>query len=357
MRTLVRLSQGLPPIDAATSWSVGHEKIDKSIERLFQHAEMSGSVFQILSGEYGSGKTHLLLHLAERALENGHPVFWLNLERMNLDLGNPARHYARILEQSILPLRNRPTALDRLAHWTRSAAKVRALTAHLAQIATEDGQEAKAAKKVLDSIADADDSGAVAENFLAGRDLEGKSSGASYRKDAYRRLLLFMELLRRIEGVEGPVLLIDEAENLYTSGVTEPARRSALRTLAFYCGGALPGACVILAMTPPALAEMKKESIALLRDAAEMSSTLDLEDVDLFKRRLSKLSPDEVPPFTREMRLQLADKVKKAHKKVRGPVEVEDWDAVVKSLSKERGTPRAMMRALVDRLEAAWWAG
>lgn len=360
MRTLVRLSQGLPPIDASASLSVGHEKIDKSIDRLFQHAEMSGSVFQILSGEYGSGKTHLLLHLSERALENCHPVFWLNLERMNLDLGNPARHYTRVLDQSVLPVRGRPSALERLAHWTRSPARIRSLIEHLTIIAEGDGHESKAAKRALASLEASDqkeDAGAILENFLAGRDLQGKSSGVSYRKDAYRRLLLLVELMSRLEGLEGPVLLIDEAENLYTSGVTEPARRSALRTLSFYCGGALPGACVILAMTPPAFVEMKKESAALLRDAAEMSSTLDLEDVDLFKRRLSKLAPDDVPAFTRPMRHELAKKVRNAHKKVRGPVELQDWDALVQELVKVGGTPRALMRRLVDELEAAWWAG
>jgi hypothetical protein len=195
------------------------------------------------------------------------------------------------------------------------------------------------------------------EEFLSARDLTQKSSGGSYRLDAYRRLLLWMEILRQMEGAEGPVLLIDEAENLYTSGVAEAARRSALRTLAFYCGGALPGACVLLAMTPPALAQMRKESRGLLREAAELDSTLELEDVELFRRRLLKLKPDDVPSFSQPMRYELAKKVQKVHRKVRGPVEMEDWDGLVRELAKMGGTPRSMMRRLVDELEAAWWHG
>ncbi len=357
LRSLIRISQGLPPIDAVVSMSVGHERIDKSIDRLFHHAEMAGSVFQVLSGEYGSGKTHLLLHLAERALGQGHPVLWLNLERMNLDLGNPARHLARVLEQSVIPIRGRPSALDCLSRWTRSQKKLKALLEALSEISESDVQEARAAKKALSAADEVDDPGFALEEFLSARDLTDKTAGASYRKDAYRRLLLVTELLRRLEGVEGPVVLIDEAENLYTSGVPEAARRSALRTLSFYCGGALPGACVILAMTPPALIELRKESKALLREAAQAESTLPLEDVELFRHRLSKLTPDDVPAFTGPMRRELAKKVRATHQKVRGSVEIDEWDETVKELVRQGGPPRAMMRRLIDELEAAWWAG
>jgi len=356
LRSLVRISQGLPPVDAVSQMSVGHEKVDKTIDRLFHHAEMAGSVFQILSGEYGSGKTHILLHLAERALSQGHPVFWLNLERMNLDLGNPARHLARVLETSVLPRRGRPSALDRLGVWTRSAGKLRALWVALEEIAESDAEEARAARKAIGFAQEAEDRGGALEEFLSARDLSTKS-GRSYRLDAYRRLLLWVELIKRMEGAEGPVVLIDEAENLYTSGVSESARRSALRTLSFYCGGALPGACVLMAMTPPALAIMKKESKGLLKEAAEVDSTLELEDVELFRRRLHKLQPDEVPVFSKPMCKELALKVKKTHRAVRGPVEFEGFDELVKELVRAGGPPRIMMRRLIDELESAWWAG
>lgn len=357
LRSLIRIAQGLPPVEAVTSMSVGHERIDRTITKLFDHAEMAGSVFQVLSGEYGSGKTHLLLHLAERALAQGHPVFWLNLERMNLDLGNPARHLSRVLEHSVMPKRGRPSALDRARVWTRTRSKIRALQSALEEIAESDSEESAAAKKALRIAAEAEDQGAALESFLAAQDLTQKTSGQSYRLDAYRRLLLWIELLRRLDGAEGPVLLIDEAENLYTSGVPKNERRSALRSLSFYCGGALPGACVIVAMTPPALEEMRKESGKLLREQAQVQSTLDLEDVVLFKQRLSKLRPDEVPSFSRPMRKALADKVRATHRSVRGPVEIPEWDELVKEVIRAGGPPRVLVRRLIDELEAAWWGG
>lgn len=357
LRALIRLSQGLPPVEGVTQMSVGHERIDKSIDKLFAHAQMAGSVFQILSGEYGSGKTHLLLHLKERALSQGHPVFWLNLERMNLDLGNPARHLARVLEQSVLPLRGQPSVLSRLAYYTRSSKKLKELLSVLEGIAASDAEEARAAERALSLAGAHEDAGAALEDFLSARDLVTKPGGESYRKDAYRRLLLWVRLLGEMEGTQGPVLLIDEAENLYTSGLPELARRSALRTLSFYCGGVLPSACVLLAMTPPALTQMRKEANALLRQAGDVDSTLELEDVELFRLRLRNLVPDEIPEFSRKMRYELADKARSAHRAVRGPVDIEDWEGLVRREVSGAPLPRALLRSLLDHLESAWWAG
>src|SRR5690606_1592270 len=118
---------------------------------------------------------------------------------------------------------------------------------------------------------------------------------------------------------------IDEAENLYTTGAPWSARRTALRTLSFYCGGALPGSCVVMAMTPPAFDELRKEARALLLEADEMTSTLDLEDVALFRRRVRKLEPQLVPALSRRQRLELAERVRRTHRLVRGHVDVPDW--------------------------------
>lgn len=357
LRSFIRIAQGLPPTEGVVSMSVGHERIDRQVTQLFSHAENAGSVFQVLSGDYGSGKTHLLLHLAERALGQGHPVFWLNLERMNLDLGNPARHLRRILEQSVMPRRGRPSAADRAAAWTRSRSRRRALVDALEEIAQAGAEESFAAKKALSAAAESEDPGVALEEFLSARDLAKKSGSSTYRQDAYRRLLLWADLLRRLDGAKGPVLLIDEAENLYTSGVARSGRRSALRTLSFYCGGALPEACVVLAMTPVAFHEMRKESGSLLLEQSEVDSTLPLEDVLLFRRRLKKLVPAEVPPFSKAMRRLLAERVRATHQGVRGLVPFDDWEQVVRRAVEAGGPPRVLVRHLADQLEAAWWAG
>jgi len=357
LRALIRCAQGLPPVEAVTAMSVGHERIDRTVTQLFHHAENAGSVFQVITGEYGSGKTHLLLHLAERALSQGHPVFWLNLERLNLDLGNPARHLARVLEQSVMPRRDRSSALDRAASWTRSKSRQKALLAVLEEIAGTETEEAAAARKAVLIAEGSEAPGHALEEYLSARDLVRKPGNPNYRRDAYRRLLLWAALLRRMDDAEGPVLLIDEAENLYTSGVSRSVRRSALRSLSFYCGGALPEACVVIAMTPAALGQMRSESGTLLMEQAEVDSTLPLEDVLVFRRRLAKLSPEQVPAFSRPMRQKLAEQVRSVHRSVRGAVEVPDWDQLVREVTSDGVAPRVLVRELIDHLEAAWWSG
>ena len=367
LRNLIRISEGLPPTEKVTQMSVGQERLDKTIHRLFQVVGRAGSFFSVLVGEYGSGKTHLMMHLAERALEDRRPVFWLNLERTNIDLGNPARHLSRFLEHSELPLRGRPNALALAGRWTRSKSAVIALEARLIEIGSGEGHAATAARKAMKVAENARDPGFALENFLIGADLDSRPGDASYRLDAYRRIFLWFELLASQEDDQstdpqggrrrGPVVLIDEAENLYTSGRPPASRRTSLRSLSFYCGGALPGACVIMAMTPPAFAEMKREAKGLLADAGDMDTTLELEDVNRFRRALHGLKPDPVKPLTTAERGELCERVRRMHKSVRGPVELPDWSERIDRAVKAHASPRTLVRALVDELESAWWAG
>jgi hypothetical protein len=65
--------------------------------------------------------------------------------------------------------------------------------------------------------------GLALEGFLGALDLTEKTSNPNYRLDAYNRLLLWIALLERVEGCAGPVVIIDEAENLYRGGTTRAA--------------------------------------------------------------------------------------------------------------------------------------
>jgi hypothetical protein len=357
LRNVIRISEGLPPTDDITSMSVGQEHLDRTISRLFALVNRSGNFFSILVGEYGSGKTHMMMHLAERALEDRRPVFWLNLERTNLDLGNPSRHLHRFLEHSQVPQRGRPSALTLANRWTRSAAATAALQTHLATIAEGTGEAAAAARKALRIAEHARDPGFALENYLAAADLSDRSGDVAYRRDAYRRIFLWFELLASVEEVRGPVILIDEAENLYTSGRPPASRRTSLRSLAFYCGGALPGTCVILALTPPAFEELKAEARDLLAEASDMETTLDVENVARFRRSLWGLKPNPVRPLTRAERHELCERVRKMHRAARGAVAVDNWADRVRKAVAAHDSPRALIRSLVDQLEAAWWAG
>jgi hypothetical protein len=357
MRAVVRACQGLPPVESILSMSVGQDAIDRAIERLFAHAAMDGSVFALLTGEYGAGKTHLLLHLAARALAERRPVFNLSLERLDTDFGNPQRHLRRLLDAAILPGRARATPIDQLCTWTRSREGVARLLRTLQEIAKSgDGDASRAAERALRRARQPKTCAAALDAFLGAIDLVEKGNAPSYRLDAYGRLLLWLELLRRLERCEGPVVLIDEAENLFKIGISRAERRTALRTLSFYCGGALPGACVVMAITPDVLDTLRRESEDLLEELGDQATLLSAEDAMMLRQRLVKLKPLAVPALEREHRATLLARVRATHVRARGRRAEPEWGHFAEGLLPDSGlSPRELVRRAADWLEARWW--
>jgi hypothetical protein len=353
LRTLLRLGQGLPPVDAGPELTIGMDAIDERLDKLFEHAQHDGSVFAVLSGEYGAGKTHQLLHLESRALADQRPVFRLSVERLDEDLGNPQRHLRRLLESAVLPLRRKASAFDRAEAWVASPSARRRLSGVLAAIAAEGGEAARAVERIAASSRrdeEGVDPDAVLE-VLGALDLVDKPAAASYRKDAYARLHLWLELLRRIEGCEGPVIILDEAENLYRAGVSRPERRTALRSLAFYCGGAIARACVVFAVTPDTFEALREEAGALLDEIEEQATLLPSEDVALLRRRLLRSRPLIVTRLARDDLRTLSVRVRQLHRGVRGATKDPGWEDFLDVVIASARTPREVLRRVVLRLE------
>lgn len=334
--------------------SVGHERIDATITELFHHAALESSVFALVTGVYGAGKSHLLMHLTARALAEKRPVFRLAMEHLDADLGNPQRHLRRMLDQAVLPLPSAPSALDRLVAWTRSAVGVHDLLTALEEIAATTGDAAVPARKALSRASRQAGAGVALESFLGASDLTARVGTSAYRRDAYQRLQLWLELLARMDGCRNPMILIDEAENLYR-GLDRGQRRAALRSLSFYCGGTLPGSCVVLAITPDALASLRQEAGELLDDVAEQRTVLPSEDAAMLRRRITFTRPVEVPELDAGQRVVLAFRVRATHARVRGDVDDPRWASWVTGALADAATPRELVRRVIDRLEGLWW--
>jgi len=357
LRAILRAAHGVPAPEADAATTVAGDRIDAHIDKLLELSSMRGSVFAMVSGAYGAGKTHLLLHLTTRALKEKRPVFRLSLERLDADLGNPQRHLHRLLDQSVLPLPERPSALDLLLQWTANDEASRALLERLSEIALEDTEAADAAVRALKVAEKSRRRAFAVRAFLSAHELGDRPGSASYRQDAYGRLLLWLELLARSVKTKGPVLLIDEAENLYRLGMREGERRTALRSLSFYCGGALPGACVVLAITPEALGSLRHDANTLLSDASEQATLLASEDASMLRRRL-KLSPVlEVPPLTRKELLLLASKLRRVHESARGRIADPNFNKFTQNAAETAAGPRDFIRSVTTRLERVWWLG
>jgi hypothetical protein len=352
---LVRSSFGVPPAEPLVATTVGYERIDAMISSLFAHSDVDGSVFTLVTGAYGAGKTHLLLHLASRALAERRPVLRLSLERLDIDLGIPQRHVHRMLAQSTLPGEGRPSPLDVLERWSRDPAERARVGEALKRIAASTGPAATAATRLLRRLERTRRPALTLERFLGALELVDKPLNSNYRQDAYGRLLLWLALLEEVEGLSGPILVVDEAENLYRPGVSRADRRTALRSLAFYCGGALPRACVVLAVTPEALARLRDEVDSLLDEVDLQRTLLPWEDASMLRRRLALARALDVPTLGPEQLADLAYRWRVAHAIVRGDVRDAGWNLFVNDVV-ERGTgARALVRTVLERLERSFW--
>ncbi len=362
LRALLRLAQGLPPLEATTELTVGLHDVDARIDQLFETSSHDGSVFAVLVGDYGAGKTHHLLHLEARAIAVRRPVMRLAVERLDEDVGNPQRHLRRLLESTIVPTakdaggaRGRSLGVFAvLEGWLASETTRRKLLEALEALEASDSEVAGHASSCL--VEGAIDERALV-TMLSALDLVEKPGASSYRRDAYRRLLLWLELLARVEGCEGPVVILDEAENLYRPGVSRSERRTALRSLGFYCGGTIPRACVVLAVTPETLVSLREEAGELLDEIEGQVTALPQEDVAMLRRRLLRAKPLEVKKLDADQRRELAERVRIVHAKVRGKVNDPDWTAWVERAQKESKTPRELLRRAVEHLERLAFVG
>src|SRR5262249_51420806 len=195
-------------------------------------------------------------------------------------------------------------------------------------------------------------------SFLArplASNLTAKTSGTNSWQDAYRRLFLWLVLLQEMEQLSGPVLTIDESENLYRGGTTQPERRTALRSLSFYCGGTLPSACVILAITPAVLKDLRNDAKELLEEVAEQETVLAWEDALMLRKRLAQARPVEVPALTSDQTDLLLEKVRRTHRAVRGTVRDPAFAKFAREIVANAPAPRATVRSAVERLESNWW--
>jgi hypothetical protein len=337
--------------------SVALGPLDGTIDRLFELTRHDGSAFALLSGGYGTGKTHLLLHVAARAHAEGRPVFRLSLERLDADLGNPQRHLARLIEGATVGRGNGTTPVTLPAFLDEEWRQDRGLSSiqdDLRALAEDPGEVAEAARRLIDVLQRASNPAAARSHgrgWLLGRDLQTKPGQPSYRRDAYRRFLLWLALLERRTRIGGPVILLDEAENLFAGGASKPERRTALRTLAFYCGGHVPRAAVFLAVTPDALRSLRAEAPELVALVGTQKTTLPAEDVAMLQRRLKHATPVEAPALGFSERRELCDRLREVHEDARGSIRDLGFGPFADALARSDLPVRMLVRTVMIRLE------
>ena len=130
--------------------------------------------------------------------------------------------------------------------------------------------------------------------------------------------LALVGVAARARATLRPRATIDESENLYRGGTTQAERRTALRSLSFYCGGTLPSACVILAITllfsrPSQRRARAPERSRRTRDRARLGGRFDAQ-------KAAESGSPGGPGSTADQTSDLIERVRKTHRAVRGTV-------------------------------------
>lgn len=86
---------GIVPQRLVTEWTVGREKEVSYIEKWL---DMESEGIMILEGAYGSGKSHLLLYLREKALEMGYAVAYAGFDPSEASAAFPKRTYRKVVQ-------------------------------------------------------------------------------------------------------------------------------------------------------------------------------------------------------------------------------------------------------------------
>jgi hypothetical protein len=85
---------GIVPERLVTEWTVGRED-EVTYIRNWLELESEGTM--VLEGAYGSGKSHLLLYLREKALEMGYAVAYAGFDPSEASAAFPKRTYRKIV--------------------------------------------------------------------------------------------------------------------------------------------------------------------------------------------------------------------------------------------------------------------
>jgi hypothetical protein len=122
LQLLEALRLGTVPADGLDLYTVGRERELAAAEADLAECVRAGGSARVVLGDYGSGKTHLLEHIAARALAEGFVVARASLDPVDVPASHPRRVYRPLASElaypggetarGVLPLLERAVASD-----------------------------------------------------------------------------------------------------------------------------------------------------------------------------------------------------------------------------------------------------
>lgn len=266
LRMLMRLRAGLPPTDGLEHLSIGYDRPLAAINKLLDEGR-----WIVAAGDYGAGKTHFLQVLRSVSHSRGFATCYLCSDSQLNALNHPQRFLPNLLQTLDLPGGMAPGYGALISELTASASGRRLLQETVSRYAVGTRMPFGDAlwrleclerfhRNTSDPLVPAAPqwSRAIA-NDLMGITAAHRTAAPAYREATYRLLLIARDLVMA-NGCRGLVLLIDEAESIFTKLHNIRSRAGAVRVLSFLCASSKLRHCrAAVAMTPDAIAALKDE--------------------------------------------------------------------------------------------------
>ena len=270
LRTLQRLRSGLPPTEGIEHLSVGYSRVIADIQQRLNGHGGSGR-WIMARGNYGAGKTHFLETVRSIAHSRNFATCYLCADSGMNALNHPQRFVSNLLgtlevpgrasvgyEPIILEMAETPegrtTLLDLCRKWSIggrmpfSQAAWRLWTLESINAAGASG-DARHAPWIASLLAD----------DLCGLTITHRCSSPDVRQAAYHLLLMARDLIV-LSGHRGIVVLLDEAESIYTKLPNFRSRTGAMKVLAALCESqSFDKIVTALAITPDAHGMLLRE--------------------------------------------------------------------------------------------------
>lgn len=361
LRALYRLRAGVPPFDRMEELSVGQ---DNALRQLKSFVESPASVARTLlvTGDYGEGKSHWLGALRQLALKAGLATCYMSSDGWTSALNHPQRFLPVLLCTLEVPGQSAAGYRDFVYSQLLDSGSARRLKGVLDRCFQGGVSAERVCREDLDrllrTMADPeaiDLAGlrTTVSGYLTGESSRHRSATPEIRLATYRLLQVCADLVQAA-GAQGLLLLVDEAESIFTKLPTILSRYGAFRVLAALSHGRHLTHCkVAMGLTPDAV----RWTAASANDIAHDPRATAEEPV---KRFVDDFTHGNIPEvqcgrLTSRHRRALLDRIRIIHERAMRwsmrPEHEANWERFGERAAEQSVPLRVLVRSGVDFLD------
>lgn len=363
LRVISRLRSGLPPQERILNLTVRCEGLVAPIQTVL-HGASPGKHTLLVTGDYGDGKSHTLALIADMARSAGRATCHLSGDGAGAALNHPQRFLQLLLASLEVPGRTRNGYEDLLYQVLLIPEESRALgqiTGRLLNTARQvDGETTYALRRLTGlqgagkaTTEELDRLARVVAYHLTGESICHRPANPSARETAYLLLRVACDLLKSL-GVPGLVIVIDEAESIFTKLPNAQSRRGAYRVLAALCAATeLESSRVAIAMTPDAWRNLGAAAHEMVAD----TNCLPSEPVQRLASMVVAGSISRIvctPPLAKD-RTELLERIRalysRAYPDAPAQPSANSWEDLVRAAAGGDRSVRLLVRQAVDHLD------